>query len=234
MEHQILRSDYAGISVDENAVATTITLANSWFMVTVFGSNAPSNNSTPDQANNRIIAGASGDYMGAFDTTMSTGANKVVEKNVFEVSATEFTITSATKADPVVVTTSAAHGLSNGDKVKISGSDMTEINDRIFTIQDKGATTFELTDDGGASPANDIDGSGFVGAGTTGTVQAVTETDLHSHRHYVTNAAIGYDGQVPYPLAVTRGNALELAVKNVTDTTDVTAEHASMSIQRVG
>ena len=70
------------------------------------------------------------------------------------------TISGATAADPVVITTSAAHGFSNGDRARITGiKGMTEINAKTFIIANKAATTFELTDvDTGA----DLDGSGFT------------------------------------------------------------------------
>lgn len=55
------------------------------------------------------------------------------------------TITGATAASPVVITTSAAHGYATGDDVYISGvGGMTEINGRFFRITVTGATTFEL------------------------------------------------------------------------------------------
>ena len=67
------------------------------------------------------------------------------------------TITAATKADPVVIT-SASHGLSDGTAVFISGvSGMTELNGNSYFVSAAAANTFELTDVDG----NDIDGSGF-------------------------------------------------------------------------
>lgn len=55
------------------------------------------------------------------------------------------TITGITQANPGVVTTSAAHGLSNGARVRIeSVAGMTEVNDRVFTIAGVTATTFQL------------------------------------------------------------------------------------------
>jgi hypothetical protein len=57
------------------------------------------------------------------------------------------TITGITAANPGVVTTSGAHGYSNGDKVYISGvAGMTEVNNRWFTIAGVTATTFEIVD----------------------------------------------------------------------------------------
>lgn len=70
------------------------------------------------------------------------------------------TITSATLANPVVVTTAAAHNLVTGDPIYITGSDMTELNDRQFEVEVTGATTFELVGE---------DGSDYAAAGTTGT-----------------------------------------------------------------
>lgn len=56
-----------------------------------------------------------------------------------------FTITGVTKASPGVVTTSASHGYSNGDKVQIQDIvGMTQINDKIFTVDGVTSTTFQL------------------------------------------------------------------------------------------
>ena len=59
-------------------------------------------------------------------------------------------ITAITKADPPVVT-SAGHGLSDGDVVKIVGVvGMTELNGELFVVSNKTTDTFELTDVRGA------------------------------------------------------------------------------------
>lgn len=58
------------------------------------------------------------------------------------------TITGITQAANGVVTTSAAHGWSNGDQVFLSGVDgMVEVNNRFFTISGVTATTFEINVD---------------------------------------------------------------------------------------
>ena len=235
MEHQILRSDYAGIRINDNAGATDVALVDSWEMVKVFNKNSPSNGSTPDQANDRIIVAATADYRCTFNhDSSSAGAAKIYEASLWEISPTEIAITGLTNADPVVVTTTAAHGLSNGQKVRISGvTTMTEVNDRIFTIQDKAATTFELTDDGGASPANDIDGTGFAGAGTGGIAQVAVELDIHSHRVYGAGGDIGSSGDNQFE-DLTIAYAIEMAIKNLTNADDLTVEHASITIERVG
>jgi hypothetical protein len=58
---------------------------------------------------------------------------------------TASTITAITKANPAVVTTSAAHGLSNGQKVVIKDViGMTDLNDAVFIVDGATATTFQL------------------------------------------------------------------------------------------
>ena len=55
------------------------------------------------------------------------------------------TITAATKANPIVIT-SNGHGFANGDKIYISGvSGMTQINNKIFTVAGKTNNTFQLS-----------------------------------------------------------------------------------------
>lgn len=55
------------------------------------------------------------------------------------------TITAITKANPGRVTTSAAHGYSNGDLIHLSGvNGMTQVNDLVFTITVVDATQFTL------------------------------------------------------------------------------------------
>jgi len=81
------------------------------------------------------------------------------------------TITGATKADPVVIT-SAAHGFTDGDEVRIlSVLGMTELNENIYIVDDGATNTFELTD----SDGNDIDGTEFTTYVSGGTAQKVSK-----------------------------------------------------------
>lgn len=58
----------------------------------------------------------------------------------------DIAISSVTKANPGVVTTSASHGLSNGDEVFISDAGgMLELNGKSYIVANKTGTTFELT-----------------------------------------------------------------------------------------
>jgi hypothetical protein len=76
-------------------------------------------------------------------------------------------ITGATQADPVVVTTSGAHGYSNGQDVYISGVvGMTQLNGRWFKCANVTSTTFELQTIHGT----DVDGTGYTAYTSGGTV----------------------------------------------------------------
>lgn len=80
------------------------------------------------------------------------------------------TITAATQANPVVIT-SASHGYSNGDRVYITGvSGATQLNNREFTVANVATNTFELSG---------IDGTGFdayTSGGDVGKIVEVTTT----------------------------------------------------------
>ena len=85
----------------------------------------------------------------------------------------EVDISGATQADPVVVT-ATAHGLSNGDIVWIDYVEgMTEINGRYFTVANKTADTFELTNH---TTGADIDGTGYTAYDGGGTVKETSTT----------------------------------------------------------
>mgnify|MGYP002639774485 FL=1 len=81
------------------------------------------------------------------------------------------TISGATAANPVVVT-STGHLLSNGDEVFISSVvGMTELNGRQFKIANVAANTFELQDMDGV----DIDGTGYTTYSSAGSAALVFE-----------------------------------------------------------
>tara|TARA_R110002072_G_scaffold273239_1_gene433939 strand:+ start:5749 stop:8559 length:2811 start_codon:yes stop_codon:yes gene_type:complete len=83
------------------------------------------------------------------------------------------TITGATQANPVVVTTSAPHGYSNGDDVYIDGIvGTTELNQRWFAVANVTSTTFELTSQ---TSGTNIDGSGYTAYSSGGEASKVYE-----------------------------------------------------------
>lgn len=115
------------------------------------------------------------------------------------------TITAATKADPVVIT-SVAHGFTNGDVVRISGVvGMTELNGNDYTVANKTDDTFELTNSAGT----DIDGTTFGTyiSGGEAREKAGTISGL-SHLEGQTVAILG-DGAV-YPSQVVSSGSITL------------------------
>lgn len=102
---------------------------------------------------------------------------------------TTATITGATQAGPVVITTSAAHGYSDGDDVFITGiTGMTELNNRWFIVSNKTATTFELH----TVQGNDVDGAGYTAYSSGGT----TDTPYEIVSPYSAAALEGSDGEL--------------------------------------
>jgi len=96
-------------------------------------------------------------------------------------SSTTVTISGITQANPGVVTTSVAHGLSDGDKIIIEGvAGMTQVNfadqtDRVYIVANAGASDFELTDLAGGN----VDTSAFglyTGSGTVNALDAINNT----------------------------------------------------------
>jgi hypothetical protein len=86
------------------------------------------------------------------------------------VTAATTAITAITKANPAVVT-SNSHGMSNGDRVYITGVvGMTEVNNREFTVAGATTNTFQL------SGVNSSAFTTYSSAGTAGKIIEVTTT----------------------------------------------------------
>ena len=86
------------------------------------------------------------------------------------VTAATTAISAITKANPAVVT-SNSHGMSNGDRVFITGVvGMTEVNNREFTVAGAATNTFQL------SGINSSAFTAYGSAGTTGEIIEVTTT----------------------------------------------------------
>lgn len=107
------------------------------------------------------------------------------------------TITAATAANPVVVS-SVAHGYSNGDLVDIEDViGMTELNGNRYTVANKTADTYELSG---------IDGSAFTAYVSGGVCrEALTTINGLSHLNGRTDVVALADGWVVRNLTVTAG-----------------------------
>lgn len=138
-------------------------------------------------------------------------------------------ITAITKADPAVVTASA-HGLSDGDRVYISGIvGMTELNNREFTVANKTTNTFELSGEDSSSNTT------YTSGGKVGNIVEVTTTysatDIFELNHIQSadTVYLAHKDHEPAKLTRTTGTSFTLTDidfvdgpyldENVTDTT---------------
>ena len=97
--------------------------------------------------------------------------DSVLKNMVFAKPDQKAAISGATAANPVVITTSSAHGLADSDLVSISGVvGMTEINVQTYYAKVTGysTTTFALYSNSGLSST--VDGSGYTAYGSGGYV----------------------------------------------------------------
>lgn len=143
----------------------------------------------------------------AADTAASTQANA--------------TITGATQANPCVVTTSGAHGFSNGQLIYIYGVvGMTQLNGNLYTAAGVTGTTFQLTginstgytaysSGGTASPA-------AVPMLTTSSGSAVVTATLEAH-------ALSAGDRVNFPIPTTVGGVTVNGTYTVTTISSVNA-----------
>jgi Flp pilus assembly protein TadG len=103
---------------------------------------------------------------------ISTSVN--ITGAVINLAGTPKTITAASKARPVVIT-SASHGFSNGDVVWITGATgMTQLNNKPYEVRNRTADTFELYTMAG----NRVDGRNYGNyTGSAGRVQRCQNND---------------------------------------------------------
>jgi len=226
----ILSSDYAGIKVYHQAVETTVNYQYVWEIIDKFDADMPEVVSNGAHGTNNITVGASGDYkVHLFGSGAGAGAD-TFGFSVFEVSATvDATVQSNTEANPGVFTFTATHPFSTDDKVKFTGlNNITEYNDKIFTVVDTGATTITLKDENGGA----MDTTG-LGIANTGTATLVTELRAtHAHRKWANNDIGSFGGSGIATL--TKDNTLEAWFQNATGTNNFTVEVMSFYIQRLG
>jgi len=164
---------------------TTISTQNLFFQVTDFinvGVEDASTNLVGDATtDDDLVVGANG--AGAYRLCLqssfrnSGGGSTTMLIAAGITLATPIAIASSTDADPIVVTTSAAHGLQTGTMVRIAGhaTNVAANIDAIITVL--APTTFELRDLSNAT----IAGSGS-GAGTGGNITVLFPGNVVVHR----------------------------------------------------
>jgi Flp pilus assembly protein TadG len=113
-----------------------------------------------------------GAYAATARGAISTSVN--ITGAVINLAGTPKTITAATTARPVVIT-SSSHGFSNGDVVWISGATgMTQLNNKPYEVRNKTRDTFELYTLNGFR----VDGRNYsTHTGNTGRVQRCQDND---------------------------------------------------------
>ena len=222
--------DYAGIYIEGNSGGTGISIQHGYEILDKFGSDMAGNISTGVNGDNNIVVGATGIYKVTFHiSAIAGGTNKTYAFSMFEITNAGTSITSSTAATPVSVL-AVANGFVTTNKVKIVGvTTAEELNDRVFTITRTDNDNFTLHDDNGGN----INGTGFGGAGTGGTVYLATEhLMVHADRKFAA-ADVGQASGGGYA-SLTAANAIEMYVKNITDAVDITFETVQFMLQRVG
>jgi len=88
----------------------------------------------------------------------------------FTSTSADKTITNATGANPVVITTGSNHGLADGELINITGVvGMTELNNKVFYIDVLSANTFALYTDSGLSTS--VNGAAYTAYASGGTAK---------------------------------------------------------------
>ena len=120
------------------------------------------------------IEGGNGRLFSPGETVNVTGGSSYNFK--VSVTATDLTdaatktITGATAANPVVIT-SNGHGLNNGNKIVISGVvGMTQLNGNTYYVQNATTNTFSLSSNTDPAVVTNVDGSGYTAYGSAGTI----------------------------------------------------------------
>jgi len=118
-------------------------------------------------------------------------------------------ITDITQNNPGVVTTSAAHGLSNGDTVWLYDVvGMTEVNGNTYTVANKNASDFELSG---------TDTSGFTAYGSGGKVGKFTTNSITGIHDFRTSTGTK-DLLIFDTLRVAKFNATHEEFEDITET----------------
>ncbi|MBT6049931.1 MAG: hypothetical protein HOG49_24290, partial [Candidatus Scalindua sp.] len=228
VEHNLTYSDYAGIGMD-TSTGFTIDLVDLFHKFELFDHDMPERVSNGVFGSNHIVLGATADYKILINSSFSAAAaSKEFVGRVYCIGAAlGGEIAGITGATPGVVSTDSAHGLSNGNKVKLTSNAMVEAMDKLFIVANVTATTFELTDDEGVNVAT----GGYTGADTNGTVHLATETSAHWHRNSSGTAIGNVSGHDIF--SATISETLEYYIKNKTDANNATFDTTNMSIERL-
>ena len=222
--------NYAGMLAVDQAVATVIDLVDHYVPITIYTADMPETVSSAAFGTYNITVGEDGVYKIEFHaTTESAGAAKTYSSMGFAITPTAQAITAATQANPCQIT-AVGHSFLLGQHVKLSGiGGMVELNDKIYTVFNPLANTFELHDENAAGI-----NSGAYGVYTAnGVAELATEIDvLHSHRLYGAGGDEGSESAGGLAVLVA-GETIEMHVMNLTDATDMTVSDIQFSVVKM-
>ena len=228
IDRQIVTADYAGIFIEGNSGATVINVQHGFEQIAVFATDMPEAISNGDNSSDSITIGATGVYRVEFHlSALGGGTNKVYEITAFKLASSGSAITSTTEGTPVSVL-ATAHGFTTSNRVKLTGiATATILNNRIFKVTRTDNNNFTLQEDNGGA----IVGTSF-GTGSGGTATLATMLDeVHADRKWAANdvGQASGGGLVSF----TKDDILNLFIKNITDTTNITVETCQFFLQRV-
>jgi hypothetical protein len=173
-----------------------------------------------------VATGGAGDYTTMGKASLDvTGTNQEVMTVVGIELATALTITDATNASPIVIT-SASHGLLDGDMCTISGVTGNTAANGDWMADAVAANTFALLDLAGANST----GNGAYVSG--GTVDVIYPGNTVAHRMYATTDI----GVIPFGgrLSLADGDVVNLHFANITSAAKVAEVTAlSMRVERI-
>jgi len=142
-----------------------------------------------------------------------------VTENFTSVSADK-TITNATGANPVVITTGSNHGLADGELINITGVvGMTELNNKVFYIDVLSANTFALYTDSGLTAS--VNGAAYTAYSSGGTAKTGGRFNLATSGYSLVIVIVGDTRQTVTTQYAINGTALTFTHGNFPNTGDL-------------
>lgn len=140
------------------------------------------------------------------------------------------TITGATQADPVVITTSASHGFVDGSKIQITDVvGMTDLNGNNYFVDVLTSTTFSLYSD--VSLSTSVDGSGFSAYSSAGEAAAAESSGAPIDASYIVVSA---EGGLPNDRRLQGGNGITVTDGGAGGAVNIAATFSSSAPGNLG
>lgn len=230
-EHTVHRDAFSSLWVHDTAATITITTQNTYTKVTIFvneGIEDDLGNCVGDAtADDDITMNVAGDYEVTLQFSGTNDGGGAAEFHLAPkiILNTPKTITDATNADPIVVT-SAGHGLKTGDGVIQSGVVGNTAANGDFIITRLGVDTYSLQTTAHADVAGNGD---YV---SDGTVDACIPGNVYIEM-LASNITLGR-GAASGIVAIAAGDILEVVAVNQDGTANLAVEQMQFGVFKVG